>query len=204
MSTYTPTLPWAAQVGRVWFRWRSFSPLPFFLLMVVLPPDFVPSVGVRILTLLGLCLAEGLRLWAVGHAGSATRTRGDTVPVLVHSGPFRYVRNPLYIANLALYSLVGVLFGFVWLSLLTLIFSAIEYVFIVRYEEHILAGTFGGTYDHYTSRVPRWIPSLSPRVDSSHHEFDLKRAFQSERSTLLSISAMACLLWIKSSLSPSQ
>jgi protein-S-isoprenylcysteine O-methyltransferase Ste14 len=115
MSTQTMSLisySTVARIGRTWFKWRSFSPIPFFILFVVLKPSFTPSALQMSVYLIGLVAAEMLRLFAVGYAGSATRTRGDTVPALVHAGPYRHVRNPLYVANILMYTCAGLVFGF--------------------------------------------------------------------------------------------
>src|SRR4051812_23747039 len=95
---------WAVRVGRWWFQKRSFSPIPLFLLLAVLPPNSVVSWPAFSALCVGIAVAEALRLYAVGFAGSATRTRGDGVPELVHAGPYRHVRNPLYVANIAMYT----------------------------------------------------------------------------------------------------
>jgi protein-S-isoprenylcysteine O-methyltransferase Ste14 len=192
-GTALPLNP-AVRIGRWWFRWRSFSPLPLFVLMVALPPEVSLSASALMLALSGIACAEGLRIWAVGLAGSATRTRGDTVPELVHAGPYRYVRNPLYVANIALYTLCSVVFGQVLLSVAIALFSITEYCFIVIYEESVLRQTFGATYEDYCRAVPRWLPSFFPRYPASRHAFDLKRALRSERSTLFSM-AVVCLLF---------
>ena len=109
---------------------------------------------VWILTLISM--AEGIRIWAVSYAGSRTRTRGDSVVQLVHAGPYRFVRNPLYIANILMYSLAGVFFGFTTLSALVLFYSCLQYSFIVRFEENVLERDIGPTYIAYKKRVPRW------------------------------------------------
>lgn len=189
----------AVRAGRWWFKYRSLSPLPFLLLMVFLPPQFVPSPLVYSLALIGIFASESLRIWAVGYAGSATRTRGETVPVLVHAGPYRYVRNPLYIANIFLYSLTGVVFGFATLSALLFIYSAVQYKLIVAFEEATLCRLFGDDYETYRGQVPGWFFSLSPRCPSSEHEFNLSKALRSERSTLYSMAAMTVLFVIKKS-----
>ncbi len=181
------------RLGRWWFQRRSFSPIPLFLLLALLPPNF--SVGHFFFgaLCLGIAAAEALRLYAVGYAGSATRTRGDGVPQLVHAGPYRYLRNPLYVANIAMYTLAGFLFGFSYLSVFIFLYSCIQYHFIVAFEEATLAHLFGSPYLHYRNRVPRWKPALRPQVPTSAHRFHLWRALRSERSTFFSMSLMAVL-----------
>ena len=185
------------QIGQAWFKWRSFSPIPLFLLYFLLKPDFSLSTGQYVIVILALALAECIRIWAVGYAGSRTRTRGDTVIELIHSGPFRYVRNPLYIANTLLYSLAGVCFGFSTLSLVVFVYSALQYSFIVRYEESVLERDIGEPYLNYKKAVPRWFPSFVPCIQSSRHTFQFNQALRSERSTFYSITAMVLLYFLK-------
>jgi len=195
-QTQMTGMPTAETIGRWWFKNRSLSPLPLFLLMLVLPPDFTPSSLTWGMSVLGIFIAEGIRLWAVGYAGSATRTRGENVPVLIHAGPYRYVRNPLYIANIMLYTLAGVAFGFIYLSIAIFIYSCIQYTFIVRYEESILTQIFKGSYERFKRTVPRWF-GAKPSIESSDHPFDFNRALRSERSTFYSLSAMGVLFMLK-------
>jgi len=184
--------PWA-RIGRFWFKNRGVSPIPFFLLMIALPADFEVSVPATALLALGIVLAEALRLWAVGYAGSGTRTRGETVAQLVHAGPYRHTRNPLYLANIALYTLCSLLFGFVYLSVAIFLFSCTQYIFIVSFEEEILRRSFGTRYETYQKKVPRWWFSILPRCAPSNHMFGLRGAIRSERSTLLLILIMGII-----------
>lgn len=187
-------------VGRWFFQNRSLTPLLLVCLLVVLPSE-VSWAPLERLGFLGvILLAESLRIWAVGFAGSATRTRGDTVPGLVVAGPYRYVRNPLYIANITMYTAMGYYFGFIWLSGLILILSVTQYVFIVAYEEQTLTRLFGASYEKFTATVPRWIPNLSKPAPATDHRFNLFKALRSERSTLLSMSSMLLIWWLKEAL----
>lgn len=145
----------------------------------------------------GIVLAESIRVWAVGYAGSATRTRGDTVSDFVHAGPYRFVRNPLYVANILLYTLCGLLFGSLVVTLIIFAYSCIQYVFIVAFEENVLSQTFGKVYADYVSKVPRWLVSSVPCCESSGHTFNLGRALRSERSTFYSMSIMAVIYLAK-------
>lgn len=198
VATIQKVWPVSAQIGRTWFRWRSFSPVPLFLMLFLLPADFICSNLQYGLLVAGVVLAEGLRLWAVGYAGSTTRTRGDTVQQLVHAGPYRYVRNPLYIANIVMYTLCGVIFGFRLLSLFIFVYSSVEYFFIVSFEEQILSKTFGQSYLEYMRSVPRWVPALRPACSSSEHHFSFLQALKSEKSTFYSMGAMVIGFLIKS------
>ncbi len=67
---------------------------PVAFLLVASPLDWCRAVGA----------GELLRLWAVRHIGVISRTRSDRLGPLISTGPFGWVRNPLYIGNLALWS----------------------------------------------------------------------------------------------------
>jgi protein-S-isoprenylcysteine O-methyltransferase Ste14 len=194
MSTEYSTV---ARIGRAWFKVRSFSPIPLFLLLVVLPSNFTPTPVQMTAAVVGIIVSEALRIWSVGYAGSATRTRGDSVPQLVHAGPYRYVRNPLYVANIAMYTCTGLVFGFSGLSALIFLVSAIEYIFIVAFEEETLSKLFGTSYENYCEKVPRWSPSFTPMIESTGQTFSLLKALRSERSTFFSLSLMGLLFILK-------
>lgn len=194
-----PAYSTVARIGRAWFKVRSYSPVPLFLLMFFLSPSFHPHFVEMALAVLGILLAEGLRILSVGYAGSATRTRGDSVPKLVHSGPYRFVRNPLYVANIVMYTCAGIVFGFSGLTVLIFLVSSLEYIFIVAFEEETLFHLFGAAYENYCGKVPRWIPAWTPQIESTEQEFSLQRALRSERSTFLSLAMMVILFIIKNS-----
>lgn len=168
--------------------------------MLVLPPEFTWTSAWFVLPLVLGLLAEAVRVWAVGYAGSATRTRGDTVEDFVHAGPYRHVRNPLYVANIVLYTSAAVLYGFAWLAAILFVYSCVQYHFIVSFEETILSRTFGDRYDTFRAKVPRWLVSPSARIASTPHAFDLRRALRSERSTLVAIAALTVLYFAKRAL----
>ncbi len=201
VTTFSQSDSRLAQIGRVWFKWRGFSPVPFFLLLFFLPAEVRWESSALAFFLVIAASAEGLRVWTVGYMGSATRTRGDGVPALVHAGPLRYVRNPLYIANAMLYTTVGLLLGHVTLSFLFLGYTALQYTCIVAFEEERLLAIFGSAYAVYQSQVPRWAVCFAPRCRTSGHAFDLKKALKSESSTFLVIAAVVAVVALKRALS---
>lgn len=81
---------------------------------------------------------------------------------LVVTGLYRYVRNPIYIAVVAVIFGQALLFGdwrLLWYGALLLLFF---HVVVVMYEEPTLKQTFGTEYESFRTNVPRWIPRLTP------------------------------------------
>ena len=106
----------------------------------------------------GLTFALGLalRLWAQVHL----RYRLQKKTVLTTTGPYAYVRNPIYIANTLLLVGMCMVAELFWLVPLQLLYCAVIYHAVVRYEESHLAEKHGQPYLDYVSRVPRWVPRL--------------------------------------------
>jgi len=104
-----------------------------------------------------------IALWCV--ATFATIGKGTPMPLdpprkLVIRGPYRFVRNPMYIgAGLAL---AGAALFYRSVSLLTYggLFLLVTHIFVVTYEEPTLRRTFGSDYEAYCRRVRRWWPGV--------------------------------------------
>jgi protein-S-isoprenylcysteine O-methyltransferase Ste14 len=81
---------------------------------------------------------------------------------LVVEGAYRHVRNPMYVAVLAIVLgqvLLSASWGlFTYLVVLGLTVNA----FVHAYEEPTLRETYGPTYDEFYENVPRWLPRLTP------------------------------------------
>jgi protein-S-isoprenylcysteine O-methyltransferase Ste14 len=116
--------------------------------------------------LLGLlCVALGAALLGACIYEFARSGRGTLSPVdpprrLVVRGLYRYVRNPMYL------SVTIVVLGEVLLTRSTALgvywvvwFAAVN-LFVIAYEEPSLRRRFGASYDDYTRKVGRWIPTL--------------------------------------------
>jgi protein-S-isoprenylcysteine O-methyltransferase Ste14 len=76
---------------------------------------------------------------------------------LVVAGPYRFTRNPMYVAMTLLTTAVGLWMNTWWiLILLVPALAAIDRYVIAR-EEAYLRRRFGADYDAYTKRVRRWL-----------------------------------------------
>lgn len=81
---------------------------------------------------------------------------------LATDGPYRFTRNPLYIAAIGVY--LGVTLWANGVAPLLLLFPmawALHRGIVLR-EEQYLASRFGAAYDEYRSRVPRWLADSPP------------------------------------------
>jgi protein-S-isoprenylcysteine O-methyltransferase Ste14 len=175
----------ADTVGAWLFRNRGWLPVPLLLAMLTGTPRFW-GPG---LMLIGV--GEGVRLWAVGHIGLPSRTRGADVGDLVDTGPYARVRNPLYVGNVLLFAGLGVI---VWpWALVATPLLLLHYHLIVRWEEGNLGRRLGGAYADYVRRVPRWLPLGPGRAGG----WDPRRALRSERTTLLVVGGVLGILILR-------
>jgi protein-S-isoprenylcysteine O-methyltransferase Ste14 len=81
---------------------------------------------------------------------------------LVVGGPYRYVRNPMYVAVLAIIVGQALILGQPGLLLYAAALWLVVATFVRFYEEPTLARRFGAQYDAYRRAVPAWRPRLRP------------------------------------------
>jgi hypothetical protein len=78
--------------------------------------------------------------------------------VLTATGPYVYVRNPAYIGNTIMLTGAATMSELLWFVPVMLVYCAVVYSVVVRYEESHLLAKYGNAYADYAARVPRWIP----------------------------------------------
>ena len=74
---------------------------------------------------------------------------------------------------------------------------AVQYFFIVRYEENLLVEKFGEEYVQYKKDVPRWIPHSSPKLENIMWPDNFSPALKSEKRTLTTIFVLILLLALR-------
>ncbi len=181
------------------FKYRSYTPIPFLILMLIFENASVTSLVIGFTIALA---GELIRLWGVSWAGSETRTTGGVGgSFLVISGPFAHVRNPLYVGNILLYFGIGIMSMslFPYLQIVALLFFFFQYYVIVKEEEGYLIKTFAEDYDRYFKQVPRFGWRITPYKDKSiqQPEFILSKGLKSETRTLQAFGFVALLVVIK-------
>jgi protein-S-isoprenylcysteine O-methyltransferase Ste14 len=108
-------------------------------------------------------IAAGIALyawctWKFAAVGRGTPGPWDAPRRVVATGPYRWVRNPIYISALLVVGGQAWLFG----SLPVLAYAGAMalccHLFVIGYEEPALRRRFGSDYLEYKRTVPRWIP----------------------------------------------
>lgn len=137
------------------FRYRGWLLSPLLIVALVWPGSAIAvswsawPVGTGT-----VLLGVALRIWAQQHI----RHRLKVPMQFTTTGPFQFVRNPLYIGNTLLW--VGAAFAskVLWLVPTTFFWCLGIYSLVTRHEEAQLQEIYGEPYRRYLAEVPRWLP----------------------------------------------
>jgi protein-S-isoprenylcysteine O-methyltransferase Ste14 len=116
-----------------------------------------PQIAGMIVATLGALLA----LWCVVtfvHIGKGTPAPFDPPRRLVVRGPYRFVRNPMYLGGALTLAGAALFYRSLFLLGYDCFFLLAFSLFVLFYEEPTLRRTFGPDYEAYCHRVARWLP----------------------------------------------
>ena len=143
--------------------------LPPTLVLVLIVVSVIVGVAVPIIgPLSGAWRLAGLvplvvGLWLnLGGAGLFSRLDTnirtfDEPGRLVTAGPFRFSRNPMYLGFMAVLAGVALLVGSLSAWMGPVAFFGAANFWYIPFEEARMRSNFGDDYDHYRSRVRRWV-----------------------------------------------
>ncbi len=92
--------------------------------------------------------------------GKGTPAPFDPPRQLVIRGPYRLVRNPMYLAAGMGLTGASVFFGSLQLLAYTGFLAVVTHLLIIWYEEPTLKKSFGQDYNSYCTTTNRWLPKL--------------------------------------------
>ncbi len=130
-----------------------------YLWPVPLVPGGLPNAVQYALGAVLLSLGVGLMaacMRRLRRAGTPVETWKPTT-ALVSDGPFRFSRNPIYVALTLMYAGIGVAADALWAFVLLVPLLVIMHVGVVVREERYLEGKFGEAYRRYRDSVRRWL-----------------------------------------------
>ncbi len=103
-----------------------------------------------------------LYLWCLylfASVGRGTPGPWDAPRRLVVAGPYRWVRNPIYVGALLVVMGEAALFQTLALVIYGIVAAVLFHLFVIAYEEPSLEGSFGADYRAYRKSVWRWLPT---------------------------------------------
>jgi len=176
------------RLGAWAFRQRSWLPVPLGLAVVVFRTGEAPGMwplasGVALVT-----VGQLLRVWAVRHIGTISRTRTSTRQgPLIMSGPFRIVRNPRYLGNWMIWTGLVLASRLVWMLPIACAVFALQYGTMVIWEEARLRSMFGRDGSQRGTNELAPLPTRYP----------WRAVAFSERGTVMAIVLVGSLLAVK-------
>ena len=143
--------------------------VPFALVGWTMQPPLIGLPGERLLGVFGI--GAGLAGLVDSFARFALEGRGTPSPVeqtevLVASGLYRFVRNPMYVCVVTIVSGQALCLGQTWLFAYAGALLVVFHLFVLFYEEPNLRRRFGESYEAYCLHVRRWWPRLTPWRES--------------------------------------
>ncbi len=137
--------------------------IPYVFTIVVYYGETERDVFVWFFGLLVFSAGFCLRVWARTHHPYRVAVRvGPTT-----TGPYAYVRNPIYLANIAMLAGAAILSELLWFVPIMIVWCFTVYTFVVKREEAHLSNKFGSLYDAYLGAVARWLPKIRHHLSAT-------------------------------------
>ncbi|HEX4321770.1 MAG TPA: isoprenylcysteine carboxylmethyltransferase family protein [Acidobacteriaceae bacterium] len=148
-----------------------------------------------VLIIAAAAVGAWFRVWGTAYLGTATVHNAEMKAGLVMAdGPYRHVRNPLYIGSWLMVAAISMLMPPTG-ALFTMIVLTVFLFRLILGEEAFLAGRLGEPYLAYRKAVPRLLPSLRARVAPAGQKPDWGRGLLSEVMPLGAMVSFAALSW---------
>jgi protein-S-isoprenylcysteine O-methyltransferase Ste14 len=138
------------------FGWLSLGVRVYDKKLGIVLPVWTTGTGVVCMMTGGVLLLTCIAYFII--QGKGTPAVFDAPTEFVASGPYSYVRNPMYIGGFILLTGFGLYHRSLSMLLLVLFIMAVFHFFVVLVEEPSLKKLFGKSYLEYKDHVKRWVP----------------------------------------------
>jgi protein-S-isoprenylcysteine O-methyltransferase Ste14 len=156
------------------------------------------TTGIELVTALAIAvaaIAACFRVWGTAYLGSGiVHNREMKAGHIMADGPYRYVRNPLYIGSFFTITAVAILMPTSG-ALFSLVLLAVFLLRLILGEESFLTPKLGEPYAAYRKAVPRLIPAIRPRVPAGGLKPDWGHALLAEIFPIAVPICFAVLSW---------
>jgi protein-S-isoprenylcysteine O-methyltransferase Ste14 len=153
------------------------------------------TVTVTLIALACLALGATLRMWGTAYLSSSVM-RGAVMQGerLVAAGPYRYLRNPLYLGSWLIGLATAILMPPSGAAFF-LIASSVFILFLISAEESFLTAQLGDIYQEYCRRVPRLWPRIGAGGPTSSARPHWLQALRAETYPIAFTLCFAIFAW---------
>lgn len=163
LGFWAPWIRFGSSAGHVTSTWLELAGQ----LGRILPLE-TASLAITIAAIVLLAAGAALRIYGTAYLGPSIVTSSSMhANTVLASGPFRQLRNPLYLGSFMNELAIAILMPPAG-ALFFVVAAFLQIIRLILGEEAYLARQQGESYLAYKARVPRLIPSLTPRVPDSH------------------------------------
>jgi protein-S-isoprenylcysteine O-methyltransferase Ste14 len=99
-----------------------------------------------------VALGETIRIWAAGHLRKEQ--------VLTTGGPYRFIRNPLYLGSFLIAIGFCLIANSIWVWFLVAAYFVCCYIPVIQQEESVLRAKFPSDYSAYSAVIPALYPTV--------------------------------------------
>lgn len=160
--------------------------VPLFIgaiLLILFAKPNLPGIIIGLILILG---GEVIRIWAAGHL--------QKNEVLTVSGPYSYVKNPLYIGTILITTGFCILADNIYLLAASTLMFCFHYIpYKKRVEGERLRKLFGEQFEDYDQKVPDYIPRIVPYSKEKVH-WRLRNFIENSEEGILLIIIFGILL----------
>jgi len=153
------------------------------LLLVIFAKPNLPGMIVGIILIL---FGEGIRIWAAGHL--------QKNEILIVTGPYAYVKNPLYIGSILITTGFCILADNIYLLAMATFMFCFHYIpYKKRVEGDRLRKIFGSRFEDYDQKVPDYLPRRMP-YSSEKNPWRFRNFIENSEEGILMIVVAGILL----------
>lgn len=113
--------------------------------------------------------------WILAVRGQGTPLFFDPPRKFTRRGPYKWVRNPMYLAFFAVVAGEGLFFRSWHIGVYFIFLVCALHLLVVLHEENALRFRFGAMYEDYRRDVPRWLPRKPKPVLQAVAPFEARR-----------------------------
>jgi len=158
---------------------KKFRRIPVFIgafLLVIFAKPKLPGMWIGMVLIL---LGEGIRIWAAGHL--------QKNEVLTVTGPYAYVKNPLYIGSIFITTGFSIMADNIYLLAAAFFMFCFHYIpYKKKVEGDRLKNRFGSQYEDYDEKVPEYLPRTK-RYSDQKGSWQVKHFIENSEEGILLI-----------------